>query len=573
MLFKKFYIRNYKAIEDLSVSLSKNVIPIIGVNESGKTSILQAILAFDKDKDSLLGGGHISPKNKYTTNQAPCQLMADVEIEDKNEFQEIGEEIGLKMNNPLYEWLESIDNHRSISISRNYDGTKFLKSYSLITEEEKILSNSKTSTLINAIVRKLPNILYFDDFSDRVPESVSFPENYIETDLLVRGKDREWQEIVVEIFSRAVEEEFSLKHFLQLTDEDDRDNWLSDVESTLNREIIEEWSNLKRAFTSFSEDSDTLQLSIKYSVVSGKPTFKFKVIDSEDLGKDRFFDVTQRSKGFQWFFNFIMKLKFNPKYKSSPENAIYLLDEPGSYLHSSAQVELLKKLCDIGKKNTILYCTHSQYLLDPDVINISSIKIASKSDGRINLQDYGNSNYTRSLGAFSALYDALHLKFGFKEQMLRKCILVEGIVDYYFFNMFLGFKSFNVIPGAGCSQLRELISILISCSEKFVVVLDNDKEGRLAFQDYSRFFGKSFIDRTYQYNGVSKNETFVLEDLLSANDSQRIQSAMKCEDIKNAIIALYFTGGEIKKGIIESIDQDTNQRITIVRERIKAMFK
>ena len=111
--------------------------------------------------------------------------------------------------------------------------------------------------------------------------------------------------------------------------------------------------------------------------------------------------VTQRSKGFQWFFNFIMKLKFNPKYTQNPENAIYLLDEPGSYLHSSAQTELLKKLCDIGKNNTIVYCTHSQYLLDPDVINIGWIKICSKVDGKINLVDYGNSTQPRNRRVFS----------------------------------------------------------------------------------------------------------------------------------------------------------------------------
>lgn len=56
MKYTKFIIKNYKAIDELTVNLSRNVIPLIGVNESGKTSILQAILAFDKDKDNLLDG-------------------------------------------------------------------------------------------------------------------------------------------------------------------------------------------------------------------------------------------------------------------------------------------------------------------------------------------------------------------------------------------------------------------------------------------------------------------------------------------------------------------------------------
>lgn len=573
MKYKKFFIQNYKAIEELTINLNRNVIPLIGVNESGKTSILQAILAFDKDKDNLLGGVHANPKNKYKTIQATCQLVACVEIEDEDEFGSIGEEIHLRMDNPLYIWMKSaFDNKREISIKRNYTDGILQKNYSLINESNDILTNSKTSALINSIVKRLPNILYFDDFSDRVPEVIAFPENYMNDGVFSRGRDREWQEIIVQIFSRALKEEFSLTKFLKLTEEDDQDNYLNDVTSTLNREIIEEWQKLKSAFSGISEDSDKLELSIKYSLSNKKPTFRFRVIDSENLGNDRVFDISQRSKGFQWFFNFIMKLKFNPKYNFNPENAIYLLDEPGSYLHSSAQTELLKKLCDIGKNNTIIYCTHSQYLLDPDIINIGGIKIVSKSDSYISLVDYGNSSLTRSLGAFSALNDALHLKFGFHENILKHCVLVEGIVDYYFYKMFFGFDEFHIIPGTGCGHLHELISIMISCSEKFVVVLDHDNEGRAAYKSYSNFFGESFTSRSYQYEGVHNSKDFMLENILSANDDQMIKSAINCNDIKNAIVAMYFKDEKTKMDIVNGIDEVTKRNIDIIKRKLVPLF-
>ena len=388
MKYTKFLIKNYKAIEELSINLKRNVIPIIGVNESGKTSILQAILAFDKDKDNLLGGLHTIPKNKYKTIQSPCEIKAYLIIEDEKEFQKIGEDVGLRMDSPLYEWLKfSFEQQKEICIQRDYEDGELQKTYSIVDVEEEIKEAPKIKTLVRTLTKRLPNILYFDDFSDRVPESVPFPENYENDGQLGRGKDREWQEIIIEIFSRALKEGFSLPTFLKLKDEDDQDNYLSDVAKILNDDIIDEWKKLKQAFANFSEDSEDLKLVIKYSRENNKPTFKFKVKDSEHNSSDRSFDINQRSKGFQWFFNFIVKLKFNPKYKLYPENAIYLLDEPGSYLHSSAQTELLRKLCEIGENNTIIYCTHSQYLLDPDIINIAGIKIVSKSDGKICLED------------------------------------------------------------------------------------------------------------------------------------------------------------------------------------------
>ncbi|PID69812.1 MAG: hypothetical protein CR985_03940 [Flavobacteriales bacterium] len=40
-----------------------------------------------------------------------------------------------------------------------------------------------------------------------------------------------------------------------------------------------------------------------------------KVKDKSHKGKKRTFDISERSKGFQWFFNYMVKLKFNPNYK------------------------------------------------------------------------------------------------------------------------------------------------------------------------------------------------------------------------------------------------------------------
>ena len=47
MKYKSFYIKNYKGIKDLKLELDKdpnsNIITLVGLNESGKTSILEAI--------------------------------------------------------------------------------------------------------------------------------------------------------------------------------------------------------------------------------------------------------------------------------------------------------------------------------------------------------------------------------------------------------------------------------------------------------------------------------------------------------------------------------------------------
>lgn len=289
MKYKRFLLKNYKAIENVEVNLSRNVIPLIGVNESGKTSILHGILAFDKDKDHVIDGEHLLVKNKYLTNtkQKACELVAGVLIEGLNEFEAIGNSIGLDMRSPVYGWLkEKVEKNESIDIIREYDPDNFnlLKQYELYDAPDEICSDKKATSLIRELTKRLPNILYFDDFSDRVPTEVVFPTPDSDKIPYSRGKDREWQEIVAEVFSRALDEEYSIMEFIRQTDEDERSNYLNDVNQTLNNEIVTEWKNLKVAFSSFSDDNSDLELKLVYERSGSNHVFKFKVIDSESGG-------------------------------------------------------------------------------------------------------------------------------------------------------------------------------------------------------------------------------------------------------------------------------------------------
>lgn len=84
-----------------------------------------------------------------------------------------------------------------------------------------------------------------------------------------------------------------------------------------------------------------------------------------------------------------MKLEFNPDVAGDFNNAIYLLDEPGSYLHPFALSKLCKKLKSLSEKNIVIYCTHSHYLLNPEIIPINKVNVVSKNNlGQVQLEPY-----------------------------------------------------------------------------------------------------------------------------------------------------------------------------------------
>lgn len=571
MEFKKFIIENYKAIDNTELTLNSTLIPIIGINESGKTTVLEAILCFDKSKDKYNKGRHLEWKNKYQPSKGPAVISAEAIINTDNDLENLSKSMKLTLDTDLMKVLAKYKKNKStIRISRNLDTME----YSVSGFDIDNLQNKK---LASAIFDILPYLLYFDDFSDRVPDKVEFTKTQMDKEY-APGKSRaqEWQSLVQEIFHRSTNGDFSLRDFVRIIDNDDKDGVLSDVKGYLNDEIIEDWKALKQRWKNLGDDVDDLEMKIKHTSQPDDDhfVFEFKVEDKTMQGKSRFFGIDQRSKGFQWFFNFTIKLKFNTRYKNSPSGAIYLLDEPGSYLHSSAQEELLHELKRISKNNIIIYCTHSQHLLDPDVINVSKIKIAEKEAGDVFLNHFGSVKTNNYEGALSPLYDALHLKVGSYKFDKQKVVITEGITDYYFFNMLLEYTTLikvpnlSIVPGAGASHLKELISFAITWSAKYIILLDSDISGNKAYKKYENHFGKEQTVNFFRYSTPLKNENVVLEKFLSLNDQKRINNLTGAKKVKDAFIKIYFMSTEEKKNFIENLDKDTLNNLSLVIKRI-----
>jgi len=552
----KFVIRNYRAIEQIEINLNYSINPIIGINEAGKTSVLRAILAFDKTRDRFNNGEHLEYQNKYSTKATKNSEVSAVLTLDKQEIEKLLKTVRLKTDTTDYTILTKYTNKTELLLTRKLAEEK--KEYHFIDEN---LTESTNIKITRFLVSNLPYILYFDDFADRVPQEVEFPTEYIKTGKLTRNKNRDWQDIIQEIFKRADTEgidedvnEIPLQTYFNIKDDDTKTDILSDVEQTLNKEIIKEWKRIKKSGQSFADDSDKLELVL----VNENNTFNFKVKDKSNKDKKRTFNISERSKGFQWFFNYMIKLKFNPNYKGELKNSIFLLDEPGSYLHSSAQSELLKELERVSKNNFILFCTHSQYLLNPEIIKLGSIKIAEKNESKITLQNYGNYKSKKDKGALSPIYQALQLNFA--HDFLNKVIITEGITDYYLFTIIQNNTKFltnelTIIPSSGAGHSSTLISLAIPFSENFLILLDNDKAGISAKKKYIKEFGEGVEKNIHFYNEAIQG--FKLENFLCPNDSANLLEITESMDLKRAFGFLFYDYKDKQSEFISNLSKET----------------
>ena len=70
MQYKNFEIKNYRAIKGpMIIDIEETrLMPIVGINECGKTTILKAIYCFDEANDKNYNGKHLkSLDNLYST--------------------------------------------------------------------------------------------------------------------------------------------------------------------------------------------------------------------------------------------------------------------------------------------------------------------------------------------------------------------------------------------------------------------------------------------------------------------------------------------------------------------------
>ncbi len=565
MKYVKFTLKDYKAIAgELEIDIKKSLLPIIGINESGKTSILWGIFAFDEANDSLNDGRHMkNVGNLYkTSNRGEPSIIADIEA-TKEELIDFLDSIDSSAETPAEAKAEIKKYKRALSswadvirIKRNL----ISKTYSIENPGLKPFSHLNP-LMIEECLGSTPYILYFDDFRDTIHEEI-----LIEGEA---GSPKGWLAIIEQLFKKT-NPSYSV-YKLQGTEELQRKSIMADVCKTLNNTLAKEWEK----FT--LEEGSRLDVDIQYVATENKLNLFIK----ENIdGNDRYFGIQDRSKGFYWFFNFVMKLEFNPKVRSMDDkDTIYLLDEPGSYLYSSAQAKLCEKLALLSQNNVVIYCTHSHYLLDPDKIPLSYIKIAQKGgDGSVklvSLPEYKDDKKEKRL-AIQPIIDALKIKPFITDFNFEYLCIVEGIYDYYVFEMFQGENhNLKFLPAVNADSLKYFISIAIGWRVQYVAMWDNDAEGKKEFTKAQGFFGEREAKKFLLLPSENpRKKNFILQDLFVGGDLKMIKQELSLPAnaaFEKTILMLYFS--DKRKEIVGKISNDTKKAVKHVYTKINELYQ
>jgi len=185
----------------------------------------------------------------------------------------------------------------------------------------------------------------------------------------------------------------------------------------------------------------------------------------------------QRSKGFIWFFSFMVWFSAVENRVGTNKDLILLLDEPGLNLHALAQSDFLEYIDKLSESRQIIYTTHSPFMVESNRLEkVRVVEDRAKEGAKVTGQLEGSSE--ESLFPLQA---ALGYSIAQNLFISKKNVLVEGPADFILLHHMSavleesgrsGFNEGVLVPVGGLDKLATFIALLGASKLKLVVLHD-----------------------------------------------------------------------------------------------------
>ena len=510
----KATINRYKCIEkEQSFDVESNITVLVGMNESGKTSILESLSKanyFEDDDAFKFNAIHDYPrKQKKAMDKSgviPEAVKLQYEIDDELKTA-IEEDVGVAIQSTRFSFTRKYDNSKLWTVSfvnkndfikakakavgiKNKEQIEALIKISNASEFDAFLKNQSAETddaileqikslkkyfenksnwdncideyiTITYLVPNLPKFMYYDDYY-MLPARVSL--NGIASNSNATSADKT-AKALLELADIDVDKVIKSTNYEEFIAE------LEATQLTITDELFKYWTTNKNLKILFNID--------KVEQVDNRNNTRIvdHVLDIrvQNQRSGVSLPLSNRSKGFNWFFSFLvwfMKIQEN-----RDDTYILLLDEPGLNLHAKAQNDLLKFLCDLSENYQIIYTTHSPFMINTE--NLNQVRTVLEKDDGTHISESVQEKDPNTLFPLQAAlgYDLAQNLF-----VAKKNLLVEGIADLTYLTILSSMLNDSgrislkddvvIVPTGGADKIATFVSLLRGNELSMVCLLD-----------------------------------------------------------------------------------------------------
>ena len=421
MRLRKFRVKAYRCIHDSGEITVGDLAAFVGRNESGKTTILQALTLLNKDekiseldlcdemveelkeeirlaegefelnqherniiKQKFPGLAEIKKIRLVRTNQS-SKIQYEFEDMELDESENTGINSWENFTRQIFGFLDTIPNHLRIQVDTSFFDGDVPKNQETFDREMAEFSNSFHVLAIQErkVIEEWEKIYrdpenQFTNLLSGSSEKTAL-QNFIESELhprFVYFSDykkiygninlNEYIRETIEERGDSIEyiEEFdkaeTVRNLFYLAELDIRE--LENVKNSPSKciKLLNAASSRLSKKLNPAWKGDPIYVDLRYN-----PGNIMSVVIS-DVHKDGTITNTgllnRRAEGFKWTFSFIVNFAAETQ-RAELKEAILLLDEPARNLHPTQQMGISELLKNLAGSNQVLYATHSPFMI------------------------------------------------------------------------------------------------------------------------------------------------------------------------------------------------------------------
>ncbi len=556
MLLKRVTIHKYKSfLTEQTYEVEGQITRIVGKNESGKTALLEALaksnyfednaeFKFDKDLDY--------PRSELTKvrTENPKVLTCEYELSDEDVrnvestfaagiiqkqifsetsyYDNTGTTTGITVDFGVFkEWLITSfgvgdQGKELIHVAESYSALE-----GVVSENNSLPSMKEIKAELDKIKKgasgwtnPLEGYIYNTYISPAIPKLWYFSDYFslpcrINLNDFAAGKptgslSSEEYKIAKALF------ELSGLQISDIQSESNFETFKAQLEATSNSitdEMFEYWTtnqNLEIRFDIEHAANNVRYLNIRIYNSKHRVTLPLK----------------NRSKGFLWFFSFLVWFSKIQGDKNS--KYILLLDEPGLSLHASAQNDLLRFIDEkLAPEYQVIYTTHSPFMIDS--LKLNEVRtVYDTQDPKIG-SVVSDAVEEKDSDTLFPLQAALGYTIAQNLYVSPKNLLVEGISDLVYLNHFstilkeLGkvglADDVTIVPVGGADKIATFISLMRGNELSTVCLLDTFTDQGAEVRLKRMVEQKIIADKKILYYHTVIEQTFAdIEDLFSKEE-------------------------------------------------------
>lgn len=394
------------------VRIENEVTVLVGMNEAGKTVFLKAL---EKSNDAL-GVASFDPVHDYPRKDLPSYLKQhknDPAIVTELTYQLTEDEV-TALN---LEFGTELKANFSFSVSHKYNNRQTINlsvdekpAINALIEKTTLSSDTVTALKKATALSEIPNILQGVDlpeadkaFLAKIEERISNSnwENVIQWEVWVWLRARmpkflyfsdyevlpsktNLQDLAQRVENSKTDptqlkaEHRAVLALLRMADISISDFTKPGGYETLKAKVEGVSIGLTDQIMEFWKQNEDLEVEVDIkpdpedeAPYNSGPNLYLRIKNRRHRGVST--DFRQRSRGFVWFFSFLVWFDSVQHQLEAKElqqrDLILLLDEPGLSLHALAQQDFLRYIDSLSERHQVLYTTHSPFMIHPDRLN------------------------------------------------------------------------------------------------------------------------------------------------------------------------------------------------------------